>query len=203
MLIRCLHNSTRHLLCIISGRRMPYPYSLVQKGKRMTTFGHSLTGMALLTLIIPERLSWLQRLLWIIAFIAISNIPDWPLPIWGHRQLAISHSLWVNLSLYTTLAALVWRYLPEKIEKPTLLMTVGLAWLSHIGLDTLYGDLPGVVISWPFSDGMASFPLPWLKTLPHVPPPFDFRVIKILFFEFITFSPLILLAYGLRRIRLI
>jgi membrane-bound metal-dependent hydrolase YbcI (DUF457 family) len=142
----------------------------------------------------------MQRLLWIIAFIAISNIPDWPLPIWGHRHLAVSHSLWVNLILCTTLAALLWKYRPDKIESPTVFIAAGLAWLSHFVLDTLYDDLPGVAIYWPFSDSLATLPLPWLNTLAHVPPPFDSQVIKILCFEFITFSPLILLAYGLRRI---
>lgn len=166
----------------------------------MTTLGHSLTGLALLTLIIPTGLSWLRRLFWIIAFIALSNVPDWPLPIWGHRQLAISHSLWVNLALCITVTGLVWKWFPDRIEKRAVLLTAALAWLSHFGLDALYGNLPGVAIYWPFSDGLAGLPLPWLNTLPHVPPPFEPRVIQILFFEFLTFSPLILFAYGLRRI---
>lgn len=166
----------------------------------MTTLGHSLTGLALLTLIIPTGLSWLQRLIWTIMYIALASIPDWPLPIWGHRQLAISHSLWVNLVLCTVLVGLLWKWFPDRIPKKPVILTIALAWLSHIGMDTFYGDLPGVAIYWPFSDALATLPLPWLTTLPHVPPPFDAQVIQILFFEFITFSPLILLAYGLRRI---
>lgn len=168
----------------------------------MTTLGHSLTGLALLTLIIPTRLSWLQRLCWIIAYIAISNIPDWPLPAWGHRQLAISHSLWVNSALCAMLAALLWKGLPDRVEKRPVILTAALAWLSHLGLDALYGDLPGVAIFWPFSESLATLPLPWLTALPHVPPPFTSRVIQILGYEFLTFSPLLLLAYGLRRIRI-
>lgn len=167
----------------------------------MTTLGHSLTGFAILTLIIPARLSW-RWLFWVILFIALANVPDWPLPVWGHRQLAISHSLWVNLALCITLAAVLWKWFPYRIGKKRILLGGALTWLSHLGLDTLYGDLSGVAIYWPFSDALASVPVPWLKTLPHVPPPFDTKVIQIFFFEFLTFAPLILLAWGLRYMML-
>ena len=94
------------------------------------------------------------------------------------------------------------QWVPHPKVGTALLLSGAVAWLSHFLLDTLYGNLPGVAIFWPFSEGLASLPLPWLKTLPHVPPPFDAKVIRILLLEALTFGPLILLAYGWRRIKL-
>ena len=168
----------------------------------MTTLGHSLTGLAVLTLTIPLGISWRRRILWAIVFIALSSVPDWPLPLWGHNQLAISHSLWVNLGLCIAVVLGLRRWIPRRHIDTALLISGAIAWLSHFFLDTLYGDLPGVAIYWPFSDGLASIPLPWLRTLTHVPPPFDNQIIRILFFEALTFGPLILLAYAWRRKRL-
>jgi membrane-bound metal-dependent hydrolase YbcI (DUF457 family) len=165
----------------------------------MTSLGHSLTGLAALTLCLPPQRSRLTQALWAIGFIALASIPDWPLPFWGHRRLAVSHSLWVNLALCGALAALLWTGLPKVRYRCRMLLCGALAWLSHLLLDTLYGDLPGVAIYWPLSDNLASLPLPWLKTLPHPPPPFDSAVIQILVFEALTFGPLLLAALWARR----
>lgn len=166
----------------------------------MTTFGHSLAGLALLTAAIPNGLSWQRRLIWAVLFVCLANVPDWPLPLWGHDQLAISHSLWVNMGLCAGVMLALRRRVPRQKVATALLLSAAVAWLSHFLLDSLYGNLPGVAIFWPFSDGLASLPLPWLSTLPHVPPPFDATVMRILSMEALTFGPLILLAYGWRRV---
>lgn len=178
---------------------MPYPQPLVQRGLIMTTFGHSLTGVAIATLAIPAGTSWKRRLILIICFIALASLPDWPLPGWGHHRLAFSHSLWVNLVLCTTVALGLRKGISHRRIETALLWSGAAAWLSHFLLDMLYADLPGVAIFWPLSDGLASLPIPWLRTLPHMPPPFDPEIVRILFFEAITFTPLILLAYGWRK----
>jgi hypothetical protein len=165
----------------------------------MTTLGHSLTGLAALALCLPSYYSRLKQALWVILFIALANIPDWPLPLWGHRRLAVSHSLWVNLALAAALATALGLGLPAAARHRRILVCGALAWLSHLLLDTLYGDLPGVAIYWPFSDGMASLPLPWLRSLPHPPPPFDSAVLAVLAWEALTFAPLLLAALWARR----
>ena len=33
------------------------------------------------------------------AFVALANLPDWPLPNWGHDRHDISHSIFVNVGL--------------------------------------------------------------------------------------------------------
>lgn len=160
----------------------------------MTTFGHSLTGLAALVLAIPHQITWQRRLAWIVIYIALANIPDWPIPGWGHQDLGVSHSLWVNLALCIGIAVILKKGSPDQYGKTPILLAGAFSWMSHILLDTFYGDLPGVAIFWPFSDALVSLPVPWLKTLPHVPPPFDTTVIWILLIELITFSPLFIAA---------
>lgn len=165
----------------------------------MTTLGHGLTGLTFLTFCLPTRSAWPTRLLWAVAFISLANIPDWPLPQWGHHRLAVSHSLWVNLALCTALAAALWRLRPA--ENDRYVACGALAWQSHLLLDTLYGDLPGVAIYWPFSDSLASLPLPWLRALPAPPPPFDPQVVDVLVREGLTFGPLLLASLWIRHRR--
>ncbi|MEJ2156990.1 MAG: metal-dependent hydrolase [Desulfobacteraceae bacterium] len=165
----------------------------------MTTLGHSLTGLAALAYVIPSHCSWLARLVWATLFIALASIPDWPLPGWGHQDLSISHSLWLNMALCAAVAAILKKSAPERFGEAPLLAAGAFAWLSHILLDTLYGDLPGTAIFWPFSDAAVTLPVPWLQSLPHLPPPFDATVIRILMLELLTFAPLVLLGYWLRK----
>ncbi len=164
----------------------------------MTTLGHSLTGLAALTFCMPGSLSFSRKILWVVFFIGLASIPDWPVPGWGHSLLLVSHSFWVNLALCVMVVLIIRKRSPSDFGQIRCLACGGLAWLSHIGMDTLYGDLSGVTIFWPFSTKLVSLPLPWLKSLPHVPPPFDEAVLQILLFELITFLPLVFLAYGLR-----
>lgn len=165
----------------------------------MTTFGHSLTGLAFLMFVIPRGITWWRRLAWAVLFIALACIPDWPLPGWGHSDIAFSHSLWVNLVLCIAVAIVFRKGSPDRFGATPILLAASFSWLSHILLDTLYGDLPGVAIFWPFSDALVSLPVPWLKTLPHVPPPFDTSVVRILIFEFLTFTPLVFFSCYVRR----
>ena len=165
----------------------------------MTTLGHGLTGLTFLTFCLPPWRSWPVRLLWAVVFISLANIPDWPLPNWGHHRLAVSHSLWVNLVLCTALAAVLWRSLPA--ENGRYVVCGALAWQSHLLLDTLYGDQPGAAIYWPFSDRLAALPLPWLRSLTAPPPPFDPQVVDVLIRDALTFGPLLLAALWIRHRR--
>ncbi len=165
----------------------------------MTTLGHSLTGLAAFAVVIPSRSFGLGQLVWAALFIALASTPDWPLPGWGHQDLLVSHSLWLNIALCAAVAAILKKLAPDRFAETPLLAAGAAAWLSHILLDTLYGDLSGMAIFWPFSSAVVSLPVPWLRTLPHLPPPFDATVISILTLEFLTFAPLVLLGYWLGR----
>jgi hypothetical protein len=67
-------------------------------------------------------------------------------------------------------------------------------------LDSLYSDM-GVAIFWPFSDARSHLPIPWFSTVP-IPPPVTRALLRELAVEFLSYSPLVLLAFGLRRARI-
>jgi hypothetical protein len=165
----------------------------------MTTVGHSLVGIAMGMACIPAGRSLWKQSAVVGLCVALASIPDWPLPFWGHRHLAVSHSLFVNLLICGALGWIVGRRGGFGSPKRRMLMVFAIAaWLSHFLLDTLYGDIPGVAILWPFSDALVSLPIPWLKTLPHVPPPFGKDIITIFGLEALTFSPLVILSLVFR-----
>lgn len=165
----------------------------------MTSLGHSLVGASVGILCMPAMASLHRRLIVLMAIIAVANLPDWPIPGWGHFHLAASHSIIVNGAAMVCLA--LGLHLKGALTlKSNRRVFIGLivAWLSHFLLDTFYAD-SRLAIFWPVSDATVSLPLPWLKTLPHVPPPFDGRVVRILVFEALTFLPLLVLAAAIFR----
>ena len=142
-----------------------------------------------------------QRVFILVATSAMASLPDWPIPNWGHFNLAFSHSIIVNGTAIMCLV--VGFYLQGALLRQRhRRVIIGLiaAWLSHFLLDTLYVDSQ-LAMFWPFNEPTVSIPVPWLKTLPHVPPPFDKGVIRILMLETLTFLPLLVLATAIRRWR--
>jgi membrane-bound metal-dependent hydrolase YbcI (DUF457 family) len=140
-----------------------------------------------------------RRLIILVAVIAAANLPDWPIPGWGHDHLFVSHSIFVNGAAFMCLAAgfhlqRTW----VRLAYRRLGIGLAAAWLSHFILDSLYVD-SRLAMFWPLSEKAVSLPVPWLKTLPHVPPPFDQQVIRILLFETLTFLPLLVLAVFICR----
>jgi len=165
----------------------------------MTSLGHCLVGASVGVLCVPTRGTLYRRLIILVAIIAAANLPDWPIPGWGHDRLFVSHSIFVNGAAIVCLAACF--YLQRsRVRQAHRRVIIGLAiaWLSHFILDSLYVD-SRLAMFWPFSEALVSLPVPWLKTLPHVPPPFDEQVIRILLFETLTFLPFLMLAVAICR----
>jgi hypothetical protein len=161
----------------------------------MTTLGHMIVGATIGTIWIPSsQRSW-RTLCYMVAIIAVANIPDWPLPGWGHHRLSFSHSIFVNMVAMTCIIVIWmrWAGLSAIRRYRNVMMAGTLAWLSHFLLDTLYVD-SGLRMLWPLSNEAVSLPIPWLRTMPHVPPPFDQQILQILGLELITFSPLLIIA---------
>ena len=49
--------------------------------------GHSLVGLSLATLAtLPRRSSKRQWFGGVCIFVALANLPDWPIPNWGHDR---------------------------------------------------------------------------------------------------------------------
>ena len=164
----------------------------------VTSLGHTLVGASIAMLCTPAKYDMRRRLVVILALILIASLPDWPIPGWGHQRLDISHSIIVNMALLLCLLVAAGG-LTGNMLRQNIPLAVGIiiAWMSHFLLDTLYGD-SSLHMLWPVSKVGVSLPVPWLKTMPHVPPPFDQSIMNILIFETVTFLPLMLIASVLR-----
>lgn len=165
----------------------------------MTSLGHSLVGVSVSILCMPALVSRYRRWIILMAIIAAANLPDWPIPGWGHYHLAVSHSILVNG--VAIIGLVIGLHLQGALARQThrrVIIGLMVAWLSHFLLDTLYVD-SRLAIFWPFRQADVSLPVPWLKTLPHVPPPFDEPVVRILMFETLTFLPLLVMAMAIRK----
>ena len=73
----------------------------------MTTVGHSLAGLSIAVLTLPKGRSLLWYLLVGHLFILFANLPDFPLPGWGHASYQVSHSIFVTILLASTLGLLM------------------------------------------------------------------------------------------------
>jgi len=165
----------------------------------MTSLGHTLVGASVGLLCLPALDKGSARFLFLVGMIAVASLPDWPIPGWGHYRLDISHSVIVNGGAMLGMS-LFMRGLAGSAYKRYRLAIAGVlaVWGGHLLMDTLYAD-SSMVLFWPLSDIAVSLPVPWLKTMPHVPPPFDDRILEIFLFEGLTFAPLLVLALTIRR----
>jgi membrane-bound metal-dependent hydrolase YbcI (DUF457 family) len=134
---------------------------------------------------IPRRWGWLAKLVGFAALAISANIPDLPLPYWGHPfHHHVSHSLFVTLGLMAILAAVLWWW-PSLRRKGGGWLFAGafmLSWASHLLLDSFYGHSDGVRIYWPVSDAPLSLPISCFDAVPShrlSPDPRMFRVIVI------------------------
>jgi membrane-bound metal-dependent hydrolase YbcI (DUF457 family) len=164
----------------------------------MTTVGHILMGTAIGVLCLPERKSSRWKAAYFFVFALLANIPDLPFPNWGHDRYYLSHSLLVNLLLSLAVVFLLsWRRDIRSQLSGKILVAGVAAWLSHLLLDSLYGNSVGVAIFWPFSDAYLSLPIPWFHV---VNPRMTTALLQEFAVEFACYFLLVLLAAGLRRI---
>ncbi len=141
----------------------------------------------------------------ICCFIAIANLPDWPLPRWGHHRYDISHSLFVNVGLIvgvyvfvTSLRALKYNSkLIDSVYRSFGWMT--LAWLSHLLLDSLYSHSLGIGIGWPISEWRLVLPIPFFDTVHINESIFSEHNLKVATMELLFYLPIVVVAYLLSR----
>lgn len=158
-------------------------------------------GMTIGVVCKPKNTSPKQTAIYLVVFAFLANIPDLPLPNWGHDRYNISHSLFVTL-LMLVVAIFGLALLPvarHRIGGWPVITGGALAWLSHLLLDSFYNHGRGIAIFWPFSTARLILPIPWFSVLPSIPPPFTWPIIQIFLIEFISYFPLLLLAIWLRR----
>ena len=79
------------------------------------------------------------------AFVALANLPDWPLPNWGHDRYDISHSVFVNIGLIGLVVVLTQVFANQtRLSQNRFLTLAAMAWLSHLLLDTFYNHGEGL-----------------------------------------------------------
>ncbi len=167
----------------------------------MTQVGHMLTGVAIGILCMPGQATRPRMAAQVVAFTALANLPDTPLPGWGHDRYDISHSVFVNLLLIALAVLALWRL--QRVRAVVggwrVIGAAGLAWLSHLLLDSFYNHGLGVAIFWPFSDAHLALPIPWFSVVQGVPPPLTPEMARAFAIELVCYAPLVLAAIVARR----
>jgi membrane-bound metal-dependent hydrolase YbcI (DUF457 family) len=159
----------------------------------MTYIGHTLTGLAVAAAVLPRGMSRRRMVIGFAVFAMLADIPDFPLPWWGHSKYHISHSIFVNSGLIAIVllglaAARMWKGL--RISKRVVAGGVA-AWLSHFLLDSMYNHGLGIRIYWPFSTGSLVLPVPWFSTLESSPPPLNAHTFRVFAIEIVCYSLLL------------
>lgn len=164
----------------------------------MTGVGHSLTGLSIAALGHPVEPSWRRRALLVALYAGAANLPDLPVPLWGHHRYHVSHSIIVNLVLMLGCALVL--ALAPRLRRGLGgwrgAICLGLAWCSHFALDGMYNHGRGVAVLWPVSDTRLVLALPWFRTLTG--PRLDSASLHIFAVEAAFFGALLLLCVALR-----
>ena len=181
-----------------SGQVLTYPPVRVSLAA-VTTVGHTLAGLSVAALALPRGKSLLWYLVIGHFFILFANVPDLPLPGWGHRSYQISHSLFVTALLASLLALLLLLPRFSKTVGSRIIFAWSFTWLSHMLLDSLYGHGAGIGVFWPFSNAHLALPLPWFETLRW--PPMTEHNRNVFLTELAVFGTLLALCLWLRRFR--
>jgi membrane-bound metal-dependent hydrolase YbcI (DUF457 family) len=168
----------------------------------MTTVGHTLVGAAIGTVCLPRDSRGIKKVLHLLTFIVLANLPDLPVPMWGHNRYDISHSIFTNLIVIGVLILLVclWSAIFHTRLNRWILLCCGIAIFSHILLDSFYNHGLGIPIFWPFSDKSLVLPIPWLSVQGEMPPPVTLEMVRIWLYEFVTFCPVLLIAVWIRKL---
>lgn len=168
----------------------------------MTPIGHTLTGLTIGVLALPRAASRARVFLQLTTCGVLANVPDFPLPHWGHDRYDISHSLFVNLLLLGLMALLFagWPTARQRVGGWPAIRGGGLAWLSHLLLDSFYNHGLGIAIFWPFSTARLVLPIVWFTALPSSPPPLTWATAQIFAVEGLVYGGVFLVVVGVWRV---
>jgi membrane-bound metal-dependent hydrolase YbcI (DUF457 family) len=158
----------------------------------MTSVGHCLTGLSIAALVVPRGWPRREKVVTFAAFVLMANVPDAPLPSWGHFHYKVSHSLFVNLALLSVAAGLLMSLRAWRSQAVRRWVVAGgaAAWLSHLLLDSFYSHGRGIRIFWPVSDAALNLAIPWFHVLQRGPPP-DLAMLRIFGIEALCYGALL------------
>ena len=165
----------------------------------MTPIGHSLMGLSLAAFAVPVNgrasiLNW-RNFGIACAFVALANLPDWPLPNWGHDRYDISHSVFVNVGLIGLVVVLAKVFAKGSwFCRNRFLVLAAMAWLSHLLLDTFYNHGQGIGLFWPVSKQKLSLALPWFENWDLSQPVTAPDNLSVFGIEFLAYFPVLLVA---------
>lgn len=168
----------------------------------MTTVGHSLMGLTIGVFAIPSAVDRKWKALIAFVFVALANLPDWPIPlVWGHDHYLASHSFFVNGLVFLVVAApvLLWTRFRAAVPAFRLVALGGLVWASHLLLDATYNHGQGLSVCWPFWSCRLRLTLPWFSTLGHGWH-FDLATARILALEMAAYGALLAVAVAGRAL---
>lgn len=167
----------------------------------MSPVGHSLIGLSFAAAAFPQSRDPRLQILLPISFVALANLPDWPIPNWGHDRYDISHSIFVNAALIGLVLSF-WYSLSRfrsSVNLNCMLLGAG-AWLSHLVLDSFYSHDRGIAIFWPFSEGRLNFPMPWFNTLDLSQSVVSRHNLSVYSIELAAYLPILVIVWVVRRI---
>jgi len=135
------------------------------------------------------------------VFAMLADIPDFPLPGWGHYEYRVSHSIFVNGGLIAiVLLGLAAARMGKGLRISKRVVAGGVvAWLSHFLLDSMYNHGHGIAIYWPLAPGSLVLPVPWFSTLEHSPPPLNAHTLCVFAIELVCYSLLLGVVLLARR----
>ena len=167
----------------------------------MTYIGHTLTGLAVGAAVLPRGMSRRRMAIGLAVFALLADIPDFPLPGWGHYEYRVSHSIFVNggliaIGLLGLSVLRMWKGL--RVSKRVIVGGAA-AWLSHFLLDSMYNHGCGIRIYWPFSSGSLAMPVPWLSSLEYSPPALNVHTFRVFAIELACYLPLLGAVVMVRR----
>jgi membrane-bound metal-dependent hydrolase YbcI (DUF457 family) len=169
----------------------------------MTPVGHTLVGAAIGMISLPKKSRGYKKYFHLFSFIVLANLPDLPVPMWGHKRYDISHSIFISfllITLFILLLSLVSTYIFHRQINRWILFWGAIAVLSHLMLDSFYNHGLGIPIFWPFSDKSLVLSIPWLSVQKDIPPPITMEMVRIWLYEFITFGPILLVSIWVKKL---
>jgi membrane-bound metal-dependent hydrolase YbcI (DUF457 family) len=169
----------------------------------MTQIGHTIVGSAFGYFALPGRSRGFWKCMLLFIFIVLANLPDLPVPMWGHDRYDISHSIFSNLLLIGILIfliSLISNLLFHQRVNRWILFWGVIAVLSHILMDSFYNHGLGIPIFWPFSDKSLVLPISWLSVQKDWYVPITLDSVRIWLYEFITFGPFLLVSIWIRKL---
>jgi membrane-bound metal-dependent hydrolase YbcI (DUF457 family) len=167
-------------------------------GVDVTTVGHSLIGIAIAALTLPQAQT--RRWYFFIGagFVFFANLPDYPLPGWGHNSYLVSHSIFVTALLAALLGLLLlWPTFQAGVGK-RVLVAWSAAWFSHMLLDSMYNHGQGIAIFWPLSDAHLAMPVSWFETI-RLPAKSEHNL-RVFAIEAMVFGAALLGCIGVRHL---